>query len=117
MGRPEDAEWLRAFAGRLACQVRAPAGGQVPAPAASLAALDLPPFESDALVTILNETATDSGLVLDEMSYSLDDNINLPYSRYRVTMTLNANYPLIRRLSEQRRRHMWLVHMGRRGMF
>lgn len=70
-------------------------------PDTSLAALDLPAFESAQLVKVLNETATDSGLVLDEVSYSLEDNTNQPFLRYRVTMSLNAAYPLIRRLTEQ----------------
>jgi hypothetical protein len=71
------------------------------APTVSAAALDLPPFQSARVVTILNETASDSGLKLDEVTYSLDDNASQPYLRYRITMTLNASYPLIRRLAEQ----------------
>lgn len=77
-----------------------------PASSPSLAALDLPPFDSAGLVTILNETATDSGLVLDEVSYSLDANASLPYLRYRITMTLNSSYPLVRRLTEQLNAHV-----------
>lgn len=61
----------------------------------------LPGFQSSDLVTVLNETATESGLVLDEVTYSLDDNIRQPYLRYRITMTIHASYPLIRRLAEQ----------------
>lgn len=74
---------------------------KAPAPAALSAAPDLPPFQSAQLVSILNETATDSGLVLDEVAYTLDNNANQPYMRYRITMSLNATYPLIRRLAEQ----------------
>lgn len=62
---------------------------------------DLPPLQSSELVTILNDTATESGLVLNEVTYSLDENNKQPYLRYRVTMTLHASYPLIRRLAEQ----------------
>ena len=72
-----------------------------PAPANLSAAPDLPPFQSAQLVAILNETATDSGLVLDEVVYTLDNNSNQPYMRYRITMSLHATYPLIRRLVEQ----------------
>lgn len=74
---------------------------KVAPPAALLAAPDLPPFDSAALVAVLNETATDSGLVLDEVAYTLDNNSNQPYMRYRITMSLHATYPLIRRLAEQ----------------
>lgn len=72
-----------------------------PAPSASAAALDLPPFDSAKLVTILNDTAGDSRLLLDEVTYALDDNASQPYLRYRITMTLNASYPLIRSLAER----------------
>lgn len=65
------------------------------------AAPDLPTFQSAPLVASLNDTAADSGLSLEEVTYSLDDNHNQPYLRYRITMTLNATYPLIRRLVEQ----------------
>lgn len=69
--------------------------------AATLTAPELPPFNSAQLVAALNETATDSGLVLDEVAYTLDNNSNQPYMRYRITMSLNATYPLVRRLTEQ----------------
>lgn len=65
------------------------------------AAPELPLFQSAPLVASLNDTAADSGLVLEEVTYTLDDNHNQPYLRYRITMTLNATYPLIRRLVEQ----------------
>lgn len=78
----------------------APASKAVPA-AAMWSAPDLPPFDSALLVSVLNETATESGLVLDEVVYTLDNNSNQPYMRYRITMSLNATYPLIRRLAEQ----------------
>lgn len=61
----------------------------------------LPKFQSSELVTVLNETAAESDLILDEVTYSLDDNVRQPYLRYRITMTLHASYPLIRRLAEQ----------------
>lgn len=72
------------------------AQAQAPATAAGL-----PPFQSSELVTVLNETATESGLVLDEVTYSLDDTGRQPFLRYRISMTIHAGYPLIRRLAEQ----------------
>lgn len=62
---------------------------------------ELPSFRSSELVTVLNQTAAESDLVLNEVTYSLDDNTNQPYLRYRINMTLHASYPLIRRLAEQ----------------
>ena len=72
----------------------------------SAAPIDLPEFESAPLVEVLNQTAADSGLPLEDVSYALEDGINQPYLRYRITMTLNGPYPLIRRLIEQLERRV-----------
>lgn len=61
----------------------------------------LPPFESAPLVAVLNDTATESGLVLDEVRYALDETAGMPYLRYRITMSVNASYPLVRQLAER----------------
>lgn len=69
--------------------------------AVALAPLDLPPFESSGLVTALNETADESGLVLEEVAYALDDNSTQPFLRYRITMSIATTYPLVRHLVEK----------------
>lgn len=38
---------------------------------------------------------------MDEVSYSLDDNANQPYLRYRATMTVEGDYAAIRQLAAQ----------------
>lgn len=63
---------------------------------ATLVPLDLPPFHSTSLVKVINETAEESGLVLDEIGYALDENDAQPFLRYRITMTVAAAYPLVR---------------------
>jgi hypothetical protein len=80
----------------------------VPAPtvpidsqSASAGIPELPPFASAPLVAVLNDTASESGLVLDEVRYALDDNAGMPYLRYRITLSVNASYPLVRRLAER----------------
>jgi len=62
---------------------------------------ELPPFASAPLVATLNDTAVESGLVLEEVRYALDDNAGMPYLRYRITLSVNASYPLVRRLAER----------------
>lgn len=62
---------------------------------------ELPLFASAPLVAVLNDTASESGLALDDVRYALDDNAGMPYLRYRITMSVNASYPLVRRLAER----------------
>jgi len=61
----------------------------------------LPPFESAPLVAVLNDIASESGLVLDEVRYALDEHAGMPYLRYRITMSISASYPLVRQLAER----------------
>jgi len=57
----------------------------------------LPEFQSKHLVDALGRVAQETKLPLDEVQFSLDDNGNLPYLRYRATLTVSSSYPVIRR--------------------
>lgn len=56
----------------------------------------LPAFDNALLVSTLDRLSTSRHLPLDEVTYTLDENANLPYLRYRITMTVTARYPLLR---------------------
>lgn len=68
---------------------------------ATVAPLDLPPFEGAKLVRNLNELAVESLLKLDEVSYVLEDNSNQPFLRYRITFTVLSRYLVIKRLMQK----------------
>ncbi|WP_269531859.1 hypothetical protein [Chitinimonas sp. BJYL2] len=57
----------------------------------------LPVFDSAALAKTLGEQAAKLKLDLAEVNYTLDETASLPYLRYRVTLTLDASYPTLRR--------------------
>jgi hypothetical protein len=61
----------------------------------------LPDFSSTQLVKALHRAAEDTKLPLDEVSFSLDDNGNQPYLRYRATLTISSGYPAIRRFLDR----------------
>jgi Tfp pilus assembly protein PilO len=59
----------------------------------------LPWFQSAQLVEQIGNAAADSGLTLDEVGYVLEEGANRPYLRYRVSLTIAASYPAIRRFA------------------
>ncbi|HYD78900.1 MAG TPA: hypothetical protein VEC06_03750 [Paucimonas sp.] len=63
----------------------------------------LPPFRGSQLADALNRVAQETRLPLDEILFSLDDNGNLPYLRYRATLSISAGYPAIRRFLDRMR--------------
>ncbi|MBA5689981.1 hypothetical protein [Rugamonas apoptosis] len=65
--------------------------------AASSAAFALPWFESATLAQQFNRAATAAGLPVDEVGYVLEEGADQPFIRYRVSMTVSASYPAIRR--------------------
>lgn len=60
-------------------------------------AVDLPQFSTSGIVKTLNSIAKDEHVPLDEVAYVLDSTANLPYRRYRITLTANAAYPQVRK--------------------
>ena len=58
-------------------------------------------FDSAQLVGTLAQKASQAQLPLAEISYTLDENANLPYLRYRAMLTVNANYLTIRSFVDQ----------------
>jgi Tfp pilus assembly protein PilO len=68
---------------------------------AGLPQAQLPAFQSAPLVRNLHQLAEDAGVPLDEVAYSLDDSANQPFLRYRITLSVSAAYPAIRRFNKQ----------------
>lgn len=52
-------------------------------------------FDSTQLVGMLSQEAAKAQLPLSEVVYTLDENGNLPYLRYRAMLTVSAAYPTI----------------------
>ena len=63
--------------------------------------ISLPPFNSAVLVEAVNDAAEDSGLILNEVSYVLEDSKNQPFLRYRVVLSVVASYPEVRQFVER----------------
>lgn len=61
--------------------------------------MDLPVFDSAALVQTLNVTAAETHLALEEVAYALDESSSEPYLRYRMTLRVAADYRTIRAFS------------------
>lgn len=61
----------------------------------------LPSFSSAELVDTVNQIATDINLPVDEISYTLEEGGAQPYLRYRLTLSVTANYPLLRRFVDE----------------
>jgi hypothetical protein len=57
---------------------------------------NLPWFQSSSLLDDFSRIAEHAKLPLDEVGYVLEESANRPYMRYRITMTVAANYPSIR---------------------
>ncbi len=57
----------------------------------------LPWLDSANLVGQFSHIADDAKLPFDEVAYVLEEGGNQPYLRYRVTLTVSAAYPVIRR--------------------
>jgi Tfp pilus assembly protein PilO len=57
---------------------------------------NLPWFQSSPLLDDFSRIAEHAKLPLDEVGYVLEEGVNRPYMRYRITMTVAANYPSIR---------------------
>ncbi|MBJ7311479.1 hypothetical protein [Rugamonas violacea] len=74
--------------------------GQRAAPPAKPIAPVLPWFDSASLVGQFSHIAGEAKLPLDEVAYVLEEGGNQPYLRYRVTMTVSAAYPVIRRFAD-----------------
>ena len=60
----------------------------------------LPKFEGAPLVDTINQVAADLNLPVDEISYALEDGAAQPYLRYRMTLSIASNYPMVRRFTE-----------------
>jgi hypothetical protein len=61
----------------------------------------LRPFSSAQMVTALNEVGARVGVVVNELTFTFDEGKTEPFSRYRASMTLNANYLAVRRYVDQ----------------
>ncbi|MBV8636244.1 MAG: hypothetical protein JO002_17250 [Burkholderiaceae bacterium] len=57
----------------------------------------LPWFQGADLIAELGRIADSAAVPVDEVGYALDEGANQPYMRYRVTMTVVATYPAVRR--------------------
>jgi hypothetical protein len=66
--------------------------------------LSLPLFNSASLIESLHSAAEEAKLPIDEVSYSLEENLSQPYLRYRITLTATATYPAIRHFTDGIRR-------------
>ncbi|WP_188567707.1 GspMb/PilO family protein [Undibacterium terreum] len=71
----------------------------IPSPS-SISGTDLPRFDSAQLVEALHRVAEEVKLPADEISYALEGNENQAYLRYRVTLSVTASYPVIRKFAE-----------------
>ncbi|MES2069882.1 MAG: hypothetical protein V4488_06010 [Pseudomonadota bacterium] len=72
-----------------------------PPTASPQAQADLPRFDSAQLVDVLHQVADEVKLPVDEISYALEDNSNQAYLRYRVTLSVTASYPVIRKFADR----------------
>jgi hypothetical protein len=61
----------------------------------------LRPFDSAEAVASLGQVAAESGISLNEVSFTLEEGANLPFLRYRATMTVSANYRAVRRFVDR----------------
>jgi hypothetical protein len=61
----------------------------------------LRPFDSAEAVSSLAQVAAESGVSLNEVSFTLEEGANLPFLRYRSTMTVSANYLAVRRFVDR----------------
>lgn len=57
----------------------------------------LPWFRSTELIAQFGQLADEIKMPIDETAYLLEEAANRPYLRYRVTLTVAASYPVIRR--------------------
>jgi hypothetical protein len=67
-----------------------------PSPGAQ-AAVSLPEFDSADFAHRFLGTASDVGLVTDEVGYALETPAGQPYWRYRITLSVKSGYPHVRR--------------------
>jgi len=56
----------------------------------------LPVFRSKHLVEVIGRTAESMKMPLEEIQFSLEDNGNQPYLRYRATLTVSSSYSVVR---------------------
>jgi hypothetical protein len=68
----------------------------LPPPSLAQTTQNLPWFQSSSLLDGFSRIAEHAKLPLDEVGYVLEEGANRPYMRYRITMTVAANYPSIR---------------------
>jgi hypothetical protein len=59
--------------------------------------VSLPQLRADELVKTFNDIAKDSAVPVDEVKYSLDSIVNVPYLRYHIILTTKAGYGQIRK--------------------
>jgi|GEM_PF-6993701 len=57
----------------------------------------LPWFQSAQLSDQLRRVADDAGVPYDEVVYSLEEDMQQPFLRYRINMTVAGGYPAVRR--------------------
>lgn len=60
----------------------------------------LPPFDSAQVVDALNAAGARTGLAIKEVGFTLDDGKDNPYLRYRIALTVSANYLAVRRFAD-----------------
>lgn len=65
------------------------------------AAQSLPPFNGTVLASVFNQAAAELKLPVEEIAYSLDNNPNQPFLRYRATLALHGGYPVVRRFIDR----------------
>jgi hypothetical protein len=63
--------------------------------------LSLSAFNNTQLLEALKGSAENAKLSFDEVSFLLDASANQPYLRYRATLTVSSQYPIIRKFLDQ----------------
>lgn len=82
---------------QLRAQSVKPASESRMAHAATDAKSALPWFQSAQLSDQLRRVADDAGVPYDEVVYSLEEDVQQPFLRYRINMTVAGGYPAVRR--------------------
>lgn len=67
------------------------------APSSAWRELTLPEFNSSKAVDQITLIASDVGVPVDEVTYALENTAGYPYRRYRISMSVKAGYPEIRK--------------------
>jgi len=87
---------LAAWQNELAVLHRRPVNSSPAVAVSATPALNLPWFDSAGLVAQLDAVAEEAKLPIDEVGYALEGSAQLPYLRYRITLSVTAAYPVVR---------------------